>query len=80
MRPPIKASSLVALYHNIKTHTALSKEYGVSLSALGKWVRLHSEIKAEDGDIIAAKQIKELQKRCQPEEDIRLTTPVVNFS
>ena len=37
MRPHIKVSSFIALYHNVKTHTALSKEYGVSLSALGKW-------------------------------------------
>lgn len=44
-------------------------------------IRLHSEIKTEDGDIITAKQIKELQKcNVQAEEDIRLTTPVVNFS
>lgn len=28
--------SLVALFNNGKTQTALSKEYGVSLSALGK--------------------------------------------
>jgi len=44
-------------------------------------IRLLSEIKTEVGNIITAKQIKE-QQNCnvQAEEDIGLTTPVVNFS
>ena len=62
--------SLVSLYQNGKTQTQLSKEYGVSLSALGKWIRQYSEIRTEDGDILTAKQIKELQKRnAQLEEE-----------
>ena len=62
--------SLVALFNNDKTQTALSKEYGVSLSALGKWIRLYSEIKTDDGEILTAKQIKDLQKRnAQLEEE-----------
>lgn len=28
----------VTLYHNRKTQTQLCKEYGVSQSALGKWI------------------------------------------
>ena len=39
------------------------KDYGISLSAINKWVKQYSEIKAEDGDVFTAKQIKELQKR-----------------
>ena len=31
--------SLVTLYHNEKTQTRLCKEYGVSQSALGKWIK-----------------------------------------
>ena len=31
--------SLVTLYHNGKTQTQLCKEYGVSQSALGKWIK-----------------------------------------
>lgn len=62
--------SLVALFNNGKTQTALSKEYGVSLSALGKWIQLYSEIKTDDGEILTAKQIKDLQKRnAQLEEE-----------
>ena len=62
--------SLVALYNNGKTQTSLCKEYGVSQSALGKWIRLYSEVKTEDGQIMTAKQIKQLQKRnAQLEEE-----------
>ena len=39
------------------------KDYGISLSTINKWVKQYSEIKAEDGDVFTAKQIKELQKR-----------------
>ena len=31
--------SIVALHQNGKTQTQLAKEYGVSLSASGKWIR-----------------------------------------
>ncbi|ERJ83001.1 transposase [Peptostreptococcaceae bacterium oral taxon 113 str. W5053] len=74
--------SLVALYNNGKTQTALSKEYGVSLSALGKWIRLYSEIKTENGDIMTAKQIKDLQKRnaLLEEENIILKKAIVLFT
>ena len=55
--------SIISLYQNGKTQTQLSKDYGISLSAINKWVKQHSEIKTEDGDVFTAKQIKELQKR-----------------
>ena len=62
--------SIVALYQNGKTQSQLSKEYGVSLSAIGKWIRLYSEVKTVDGDIMTAKQIKDLQRRnAQLEEE-----------
>ena len=62
--------SIVSLYQNGKTQAQLSKEYGVSLSAIGKWIRLYSEVKTLDGDIMTAKQIKELQRRnAQLEEE-----------
>ena len=62
--------SIVALYQNGKTQSQLSKKYGVSLSAIGKWIRLYSEVKTVDGDIMTAKQIKDLQRRnAQLEEE-----------
>ncbi len=62
--------SLVSLYHNGKTQTQLCKEYGVSQSALGKWVKLYSSVEIDDGQVLTAKQVKALQKRnAQLEEE-----------
>ena len=62
--------SIVSLYQNGKTYTKLSKDYGISLSAINKWGKQYSEIKTEDGDVSTAKQIKELKKRnAQLEEE-----------
>ena len=74
--------SIVALYQNGKTQTQLSKEYGISISALGKWVRQYSEVKTEDGDILTARQIKELQKRNAQleEENIILKKAIAIFT
>ena len=60
----------MSLYQNGKTQSQLCKEYGVSQSALGKWVRQYSTVEMEDGDVLTAKQVKELQKRnAQSEEE-----------
>lgn len=74
--------SIVALYQNGKTQTQLSKEYGVSLSALNKWIKMYSEVKTIDGDIMTAKQIKELQKRMAQleEENIILKKAIAIFT
>ena len=55
--------SLVTLYQNGKTQTQLCKEYGVSQSALAKWVKQYFTVEMDDGDVLTAKQLKELQKR-----------------
>ena len=55
--------SIVTLFQNGKSQSQLSKEYGVSLSAINKWVRLYSSVKTEDGEILTAKQVKATQKR-----------------
>ena len=49
--------SLVNMYENGKSQSQLAREYGVSLSALSRWIKL------DDETIISAKQIRELQKR-----------------
>jgi len=54
--------SIVSLYHNGKSQTQLSKEYGVSMSALHSWVKQYSEVKIDNDTVMTAKQIKELQK------------------
>ena len=62
--------SLVSLYHNGKTQTQLCKEYGVSQSALAKWVKQYSSVEIDDGQVLTAKQVKALQKRnAQLEEE-----------
>ena len=63
--------TLVELYHNGKTQTSLVKEYGVYRSALTKWIKQYSTVKTDAGEILTAKQVKELQKRmAQLEEEI----------
>ena len=62
--------NIVALHQNGKTQTELSKEYGISVSAISRWIKLYSEVKVNDNTIMTAKQIKELQKRnAQLEEE-----------
>ena len=54
---------LVTMYQNGKSQSQIAREYGVSLSALGRWIKLFSEVKLDDQTVMTAKQIKELQKR-----------------
>lgn len=55
--------SLVSLHKNGKTQAQICKQYGVSQSALCKWVKQFSTIEMDDGDVLTAKQVIELQKR-----------------
>lgn len=62
--------TIVNLYHSGKTYSEISKEYGVSHSALSNWIKQYSEVKIDDETVLTAKQIKELQKRnAQLEEE-----------
>ncbi len=64
--------TLVNLYQSGgKTQSALCKEYGVSLTALTSWIKQYSTVKTDDGEVLTAKQVKELQKRnAQLEEEL----------
>ena len=55
--------TLVELYHNCKTQATLIKEYGISQSAFTKWIKQYSTVETESGEVITAKQVKDLQKR-----------------
>lgn len=69
-KQPHFKKNIVALHQNGKTQTELSKEYGISVSAISRWIKLYSEVKVDDDTIMTAKQIKELQKRnAQLEEE-----------
>jgi transposase len=74
--------SIVTLVQNGKSQTQVSKEYGVSLSALSRWVRLYSEVKIDDETVITAKQVKELQKRYAllEEENLILKKAIAIFT
>ena len=62
--------NIVALHQNGKTQTELSKEYGISVSAISRWIKLYSVVRVDDNTVMTAKQIKELQKRnAQLEEE-----------
>ena len=64
--------TLVNLYQNgNKSQAALYKEYGVSVNALGRWIKQYSTVETDDGEVLTAKQVRELQKRnAQPEEEL----------
>lgn len=74
--------SLVSLYHSGKTQTALCQEYGVSASALAKWIKQYSEVKLDDHTVLTAKQVKELQKRnaLLEEENLILKKAIAIFT
>ncbi len=55
--------SLVSLHQNGKTQTQLCNEYGVSKSALSKWIKQYSTVETDDGQVLTSRQVKELQKR-----------------
>ena len=62
--------SLVSLHQNGKIQTQFCKKYGVSQSALGKWIKQYSTAEIDDGQVLTAKQVKKLQKRnAQLEEE-----------
>ncbi len=55
--------TLVDLYHNGKTQASLIKEYGVSQTALSRWIKQYSTVETSNGEILTAKQIQELQEK-----------------
>ncbi|WP_058220858.1 transposase, partial [Lactococcus lactis] len=53
--------SLVDLHLAGKTQSDLCRDYGVSTSALAKWIKQYSQVRLEDNTVLTAKQIQELQ-------------------
>ena len=74
--------TLVALHENGKSIASLSKEYGVSQTAISKWIKLYSAVQTEDGEVVTAKQIKEMQKRMAQleEENLILKKAIAIFT
>ena len=74
--------SLVALCNNGKTQTSVCQEYGVSPTALAKWIKQYSTVETEDGEVLTARQIKEMQKRMAQleEENLILKKAIAIFT
>lgn len=75
--------TLVNLYQSgSKTQTALCKEYGVSQTALTRWIRQYTTVETDDGEVMTAKQVKELQRRLAQleEENLILKKAIAIFT
>jgi transposase len=74
--------SIVSLHQNGKSQSDLSREYGISLSAIGKWIKTYSEVKIDNDTVMTAKQIKDLQKRnaLLEEENLILKKAIAIFT
>ena len=73
--------NLVSMHSNGKSQTELCREYGVSESALARWIKSYAAVRTDDGTVITAKQIKELQKRnaALEEENLILKKAIAIF-
>lgn len=74
--------SIVNLHQNGKSQSELSREYGISISAISRWTKMYSEVKIDDDTIMTAKQVKELQKRnaLLEEENLILKKAIAIFT
>lgn len=56
--------TIVNLYQNGgKTQAALCQEYGISQTALTRWIKRYLTVEIGDGEVLTATQVKKLQKR-----------------
>ncbi|VEI34911.1 Transposase [Listeria grayi] len=74
--------SLVNLYNGGKIQAALCKEYGVSQTALSRWIKLYSEVQMDSGELLTVKQVRELQKQkaLLEEENLILKKAIAIFT
>jgi len=74
--------SIVSLHQSGKSQSELSREYGISLSAICSWIKTYTEVKIDSDTILTAKQIKELQKRnaLLEEENLILKKAIAIFT
>ena len=74
--------SIVMLHRSGKSQSELSREYGISMSALSKWIKTYTEVKIDEDTILTARQIKELQKRnaLLEEENLILKKAIAIFT
>ena len=54
-----------------KTQATLCQEYGISSATLSRWLKQYSTVETDDGEVLTAKQVRELQRRnAQLEEEV----------
>lgn len=64
--------NIVALHQNGKTQTELSKEYGISTSAISHWIKLYSEVKVGDNTVMTAKQLQGRNAQLEEEKTLAI--------
>ena len=75
--------TLVNLYQSGgKTQAALCREYGIAPMSLNRWIKQYSTVETDDGEVLTAKQVKELQKRMAQleEENLILKKAIAIFT
>lgn len=73
--------TIVNLHQNDKSYAEIEQEYGVSHSALAKWIKQYSIVRLDDDTLITAEQIRALQKRnAQLEEENLILKKPLRYS
>ena len=75
--------TLVNLYQSGgKTQTTLCKEYGISQTALTRWIKQYTTVETDNGEVMTAKQVKDLQRRLVQleEENLILKKTIAIFT
>ena len=75
--------TLVNLYQSSgKTQASLCREYGIAPMTLSRWIKQYSTIETDNGEILTAKQVHELQKRLAQleEENLILKKAIAIFT
>ena len=75
--------TLVNLYQSGgKTQAALCREYRIAPMTLNRWIKQYSTVETDNGEVLTAKQVKELQKRMTQleEENLILKKAIAIFT
>jgi transposase len=74
--------NIVTLYRSGKSATEIIREYGLSQSALYKWIKKYGEIKISETETITADEIQKMRQRMArlEEENIILKKAMAIFT
>ena len=74
--------NIVDLYHSGRTQASLIKDYGISQTALSRWIKQYSTVQMPDGEVLTAIEVKNLQKRMAEleEENLILKKAIAIFT